>query len=213
MKKFRQHFKNHPITDAIILYAVYTALFFLTEQLNTRPAILLHSAIDDMIPFSRYAVVFYCLWFPEIAAVILYVYFKRSRDEFFRAVFLPLMLMMCSLAIYFIIPTQLNLRPETVDGNDVFAWATRVIYSVDDSRNVCPSIHVAVCYLMADIWIRNTDRKTGVLMTVLNVLISLSTLFLKQHSIIDVAVGVVYAVLFRYLFDRWLRKIAGEDAQ
>ena len=201
LKKVKDVFNRHPIIYSILLYAAYTLCFFLTERINTREAYLIHSSMDDLIPFSRFAVIPYCLWFPEIAIVLLYVCFRKDEDEFFRAVSLPLMLMFCSLPLYYLFPTEINLRPAAVAGNDVLSLLTRFIYSVDDSRNVCPSIHVGVCYLMADIWQRNTGRKTGIRMIILNVIISVSTLFLKQHSVIDVLAGFLYGILIRKIAD------------
>ena len=204
LKKFREVFNRHPIIFSIILYALYTSCFFLTERFNTREAFLIHSYLDDLIPFGRFAVIPYCLWFPEIAITLLYVYYFKDEDEFFRDVFLPLILMFCSLPIYYLFPTEINLRPATVPGSDIFATLTRFIYSVDDSRNVCPSIHVGVCFLMSDIWKRNTNRKTGIFMTILNAIISLSTLFLKQHSVIDVFAGLIYGFIVKTIIDSFV---------
>lgn len=206
INKIKERFNRHPIVNAIALYGFYTLCFFLTEQLNTREAFLIHSSLDDLIPFSRYAVLPYCLWFPEIAIALLYVYFRADEDEFFRAVFLPLAMDFCSLLLFYLFPTEIHLRPAAVLGNDICAVLTRFIYGVDDSRNVCPSLHVAVCFLLSDIWSRNTDRKTGICMIVLNIIISISTLFLKQHSVIDLVFGCAYAILFRYLFDSCLKE-------
>ena len=202
LQKFQNSFNRRPILNAILLYGFYTLCFFVTEQLNTREAFLVHSVLDDLIPFSKYAVIPYCLWFPEIAIVLLYIYFRGDQKEFFRAVFLPVLLMFCSLLLYYLFPTEIHLRPDTVPGNDLFAWLTRFIYSVDNSKNVCPSIHVAVSYLMGDLWQRNTDHKTGIIMIVLNIIISISTLFLKQHSFIDVVAGLLYGRLIRFIYDR-----------
>lgn len=86
-------------------------------------------------------------------------------------------------------------------GDDFFAVLTRFIYSVDNCKNVCPSIHVSCCFLMSDIWIRNTDRKTGITMLIINLIISISTLFLKQHSIIDVIFGALFGFLVKVMYD------------
>lgn len=204
--KMKEVFGRHPIINTILLYGFYTLCFFLTEQLNTGKAILIHSPIDDLIPFSRYAVIPYCLWFVEIAVTLLYVCFHSDKDEFFRAVFLPLVMNFCSFPLFYLFPTEIHLRPEYISGNDICALLTRFIYRVDDNRNVCPSLHVANCLLMSDIWLRNTQRKTGILIVVLNVIISISTLFLKQHSVIDLVCGCAYAIVFRYLFDSCLKE-------
>ena len=127
LKKVKDVFNRHPIIYSILLYAAYTLCFFLTERINTREAYLIHSSMDDLIPFSRYAVIPYCLWFPEISIVLLYVHFRKDEDEFFRAVFLPLMLMFCSLPLYYLFPTEINLRPAAIVGNDVLSLCLPVL--------------------------------------------------------------------------------------
>ncbi len=204
LKKFREVFNRHPIIFSILLYALYTSCFFLTERFNTREAFLIHSSLDDLIPFSRFAVIPYCMWFLEIALTLLYVYFYKDRNEFFRTVFLPLILMFCSIPIYYLLPTKIDLRPLSVPGNDIAAFLTRFIYTVDNTRNVCPSGHVYVCFIMADIWKRNAGKKTAFYMLALNVIISISTLFLKQHSIIDLLAAVIYGAIMKKIADTFI---------
>ena len=195
-----------PVLSSIVLYSIYTTCFFLLEKLDLPSVMIIHSRLDDLIPFSRFAVFPYCLWFAEIAAVMLYVCFRCEKEEFYRSLTLILTTMFLSLLIFLLIPNEIHLRPESVSGNDLAAFLTRAIYAVDNSKNVCPSIHVSVSYLMSDIWKRNTDRRTGVLMILLNIFISVSTLFLKQHSIIDVFWGLIYGFLIRFLYDQRKKK-------
>ena len=200
--KIKELFSKHPILYSTGLFMLYTICFFITEKINSRPAFLIHSFIDDLIPFSSYAAIPYCFWFIEIAVVLLYVYRSKGNDELFRSVSLILSAMITATVLYFLFPTQIDLRSANVPGNDLCALLTRFIYTVDNSRNVCPSGHAYVCYLMSVIWKRNADKKTALFMAVLNIVISVSTLFLKQHSIIDILIGLIYGILIRYISDR-----------
>lgn len=213
MKTLKAQIYKYPIIYTLLFYGIYIFGFFLIEQVNQRPAILIYSVFDDWIPFSKYAVVPYCMWFVEIAGILLFLYFKKSRDIYIRNMALILSSMMCALPIFCLFPTAVDLRPSSVIGDDILSKLVRFIYFVDDSRNVCPSLHVTECYLMIKIWNQYIGKKKGLPMMILNVIICISTLFLKQHSVIDVVVGLLYGILFKYLFDLIVsKKLSATDS-
>ena len=81
-----------------------------------------------------------------------------------------------------------------------------MIWSADTSTNVCPSIHVASTFAIflavqrSRIW---KHRKLVVgICSVLTVMICLSTLFLKQHSVIDVVCGIALSTALHFVFRR-----------
>ena len=107
------------------------------------------------------------------------------------------------LIVSYIYPNVLHLRPSEFPRENVFTDMVRWLYRTDTPTNVLPSIHVfnslAVhmsltnCEALRD----HKDVRYGSL--VLTLLIILSTMFLKQHSVIDVCCGATLA-LFGYLF-------------
>ena len=92
---------------------------------------------------------------------------------------------------------------------------TRFIYSVDPGTNVCPSIH---CYnsIGLSIAIIKSKRlgKSKLIVIgsiVLSTLICMSTVFVKQHSIIDVyfAIGlavIMYLIVYVPNYERIFKK-------
>ena len=112
--------------------------------------------------------------------------------------------MTIALACYVILPTGLNLRPCYVPGTDIFARAVRFLYSTDTPINVCPSIHVfnsvtlMLAYYRSAIFDAPRRRWMRSAAMVLCVSISLSTILLKQHSVIDVVFGLLLALLLDY---------------
>lgn len=108
--------------------------------------------------------------------------------------------MTIALACYAVLPTALDLRPYWVPGSDIFAQTVRFLYRTDTATNVCPSIHVfnSVTLLLAYYRSRifDTPRRRWMrpAAAVLCVSIVCSTVLLKQHSCIDVALGALLAL-------------------
>ena len=44
---------------------------------------IMHSSLDDMIPFNEYFVIPYLLWFAYVTAAIAYLFFKNKEERFF----------------------------------------------------------------------------------------------------------------------------------
>jgi len=79
-----------------------------------------------------------------------------------------------------------------VDGEGFFAWALQGIYSSDVRYNCLPSLHVAQCFLAALTCYR-VHRGVGAAAGVWAFLVGLSTLYTKQHYVLDVIAGMFLA--------------------
>ena len=84
-------------------------------------------------------------------------------------------------------------------GSDIFARLVRMLYAVDSSKNVCPSIHVLntvtlmIGYRRSRCFDEPGRRWMRPAANVLGAAIILSTMLLKQHSCIDVVLGAALA--------------------
>ena len=192
---------QHPIRVNIIYWLVYIISFFAVERIVTIPRYVIHSPLDDMIPFTKYAIIFYVLWFPYIAFSLIYFVLKSEKVDFWKLSVSLMISMMPTLLFYVLMPNGIHLRPETVEGNDIFAWAVRMIWNSDNTCNVCPSLHVIVTVLIDMAWSTSSLAKDKPAWRwtshVVDVLICASTVLLKQHSIIDVFCGIAVAVIVR----------------
>ena len=139
MRKLRQWTLNHPLQFVSVFMLVYFTWFSLLEK-YAQPVLMIHSKLDDKIPFCEYFIVPYLLWFVWIAGTFVYFYIK-SRDDFYHACRYMFTGMIVCLIIYTLIPNGLNLRPE-ITNNNIFSRLVDMIWSVDTATNVCPSIHV-----------------------------------------------------------------------
>jgi membrane-associated phospholipid phosphatase len=190
MDKLRRKIRRHPYYTVMLYFVCYTAVFTLLEAW-VRPVHLIHCRLDDLMPFCRWAVIPYVMWFGWVPAV-LFVLLRRSADGFWR-VFEGLAAgTSLTLVIYAVFPTGLALR-HPVYGSDLFSWMIRMIYRSDTATNVCPSLHVFVTVLLLlalcdAAWLSPTKRRLNELLAVA---ICASTVLIDQHSLIDVACGVV----------------------
>lgn len=181
----------------VFLYAfIYMPWFMYLEANVTSGYHIIHSSIDDMIPFVEFFIIPYLLWFVFIAAVVLYFFFT-DVPGFYRLCTLLFTGMTIFLIISTFFPNGLALRPTVFTRDNVFVDMVKVLYAADTSTNVLPSLHVfnslGVCIAIAHSTALSEHRITRHCCYILAGLIVLATMFLKQHSVIDVAAGFIMA--------------------
>lgn len=194
-KKYRHLF-------LILFWPVYLSLFVLTEKLVV-PIYNIYSPLDDLIPFCEFFVIPYVLWYALLAFVSLYTLFFdiQSFKKFY--IFLSVTCIV-TFAIYIIFPNEQNLRPTEFARDNIFVDIMKNLYALDTNSNVCPSIHVIFSLGMLFTMWNSKHFSTPVWRTVwlvITLLICMATVFLKQHSILDILGGVVLSVvIFPFAF-------------
>lgn len=192
---------RHPILFMALYAVFYLASFAFLEKHILIPDLWVHCRLDDLIPFCKYAIIPYVMWFPWIPFTLFYLLWKAPRADFWRLC-LPLFAgMTLSLLFYVVVPNGLTLRPRSVPGTDIFAVAVRSLYRSDTPTNVCPSIHVfnsvtlMLAYYRSNCFDAPRRRWMRPASAVLCLAIVLSTMLLKQHSVIDVVFGILLALV------------------
>ena len=113
---------------------------------------MIHSVLDDKIPFVEYFIVPYLLWFVFIAAVFLYFFFT-DVEGFYKLAKLSFIGMTIFLLISTVFPNGLTLRPVVFPRDNIFTDMVRMLYLADTPTNVFPSLHVfnslAACIAIA----------------------------------------------------------------
>lgn len=198
MKQFL-HKYNHIWTALYMV--IYLIWFGLLEARHTQYRVM-HVPLDDQIPFCEYFIIPYLLWFVFIAATFIYFFFQ-SKEEYYRLAIYMFSGMTICLIIYTFWPNGQNLRMDINPDKNIFTRLVSMIYSADNNENVCPSIHVfntlgaCVAIFKSKCIKKNSWLKPSV--TILSVLIILSTMFLKQHSVVDVLCAFVLAIIMYVL--------------
>lgn len=193
----------------------YLAVFEIIEHWNRLHYTVIHSWVDDTIPFCEIFVIPYFLWFVYVFGTCIYLFLVDEKSYHEVATFLSIgMGFFLIVSIFF--PNILMIRPETMPRENLFTKLVQFLYSIDTPTNVTPSIHVYDSIgIMIAMW--HTDagkfhsRTAKILMDVQGFLIILATMFIKQHSFSDVVVGtgfaiILYIVVYRMGFVLMSRK-------
>ena len=178
-------------------------MYFITEQfIPVDKCFIMHSRLDDIIPFCEVFVVPYVFWYFLIAWSL--VYFAMYNPENFKN--LMKFIIICqvtAMVIYIVFPNRQDLRPEIMPRDNIFTRLVGLLYSFDTDTNVCPSMHVAYSIGIASVWLKEKGAAVGtkIFVVITCILVCLSTMFIKQHSAVDffvaipvclIAEGIVY---------------------
>ena len=181
----------------LLYFLIYLPWFGSLEKTVTTHFHVIHVGLDDKIPFCEYFIIPYFLWFAYIAWGLGYFYFK-NKDEYFRLCAVLFTGMTVFLVISTLYPNGHYLRPTSFERDNIFVHLVQWLYTTDTSTNLFPSIHVfnSIAVTQA-VWHSENFRKNYVVRigsAVLATSIILSTMFLKQHSVFDVATGFLMAI-------------------
>ena len=213
-RKFRLSKINSPEFSHLKLligWIGYFALYLLTENLISYDSChIIHSKLDDVIPFCEYFVVPYVLWYAYVAISLLY-FALYNIDSFKKLSTFIIFTQVIAMTVYILYPNRQDLRPDEFERNNFFTFIVGILYKLDTSTNVCPSLHVGYSVAIASVWLKEKGIsplwKTA--STIFATLVCLSTAFIKQHSVVDifwalVMCGAIEIVIYR---SYWVKKL------
>jgi membrane-associated phospholipid phosphatase len=185
----------------VLSYALIYLPWFHYLEVNVKgDYTVMHVTLDDLIPFNEYFVVPYVLWFVYMFVAFWYFFFA-SRQEFYRMCTFLIAGMTISLLICTFFPNGTDLRVEVDPQKNVFCWLVHFIHQADTATNVFPSIHAYNSIGVHSAVMNSQSLKNKPIVRrvsfLLMMMICLSTVFLKQHSVVDV-LGATILGLFMY---------------
>lgn len=195
----------------VLLYAfIYVPWFLYLENRKNVHYYLIHSPLDNYIPFVEYFIVPYLLWFVFIFVTALY-FFLTSRTDFYRLAAFLCIGMTLFLVICTVFPNGLHLRPDTFVRDNIFTDLVQILYKTDTPTNVLPSIHVfnsiGAVIAISHSYSLKKHKYIRYLAYGLAFLIILSTVFLKQHSVTDVVAAFAMAcIIYPFVYAAENRK-------
>lgn len=194
--------KIHPLCY-LLLFAATSAIYSIINQ-SPADAVDVTTRFDESIPFLKIFVVPYLLWYPFIYGLLIYYCFK-DRQRYYVSLSSIVAGKLICFVIYVCWQSTVP-RPEVV-GTDMFAELMRMVYSHDQPVNCLPSIHVLTTFiLMIAVNSRKEDfKREHAFVTTFGWLIILSTMFTKQHAILDVLAGILLACIMYALMQHAFR--------
>ena len=172
----------------LLAWVGYFILYFITERfIPAEHCYVVHCALDDMIPFLEVFLIPYVFWYLLIAGSLLY-FALYNPNSFRKLMTYIIVTQIIAMAVYIIFPNRQDLRPDVFPRNNLLTKGVELIYAVDTNTNVCPSLHVGYSLGIASVWLKEKEVprsiKTFVLICV--ILICMSVVFIKQHSVVDI---------------------------
>jgi membrane-associated phospholipid phosphatase len=155
-------------------------------------------ALDRLLPVNpEWALVYGALY---AFLIVVPVFVVRHEELLHRTVLAYLSVWALAYLCFLLYPTVAP-RPNTVLGNGFAAWGLRFLYDADPPYNCFPSLHVAHSFVSA-LACHRVHRNFGVVAISCASLVALSTLYTKQHYVVDVIAGVLLAFLAFAVFLR-----------
>jgi len=187
------------ILPLLVFMVVYMAWFILLEMREDGVFYEIYCKADSMIPFCKYFIVPYYLWFFFVPFVVLSLLIHDEK-EYLRVSSTLMFGMMLFLLISSVYPNVLYLRPKTVEGSDIFSKMVRMLYGGDTPTNVFPSVHAYNTFcvqlgIYLSSWSFFKKKSVRISSTCLSILITMATVFLKQHSVLDVTCALALMLL------------------
>ena len=181
----------------LIGWPLYFLMYFVTERLIPESSChVIHSVVDDIIPFNEYFVLFYVSWYFFMVWSLL-EFMLYDIKSFIKAQKLIVGMQIIAVVTYIVWPSVQYLRPDNFEHANFCTWLLGMIYSKDTPTGVCPSLHVGYTLAVLSAWLTAKDANPSkkIFVAAWAMLICISVCFVKQHSFTD-----VWAALVLYLF-------------
>lgn len=198
---------NNPEFSHLKLFSgwlIYFLMFYLTEKLiPVKECCVIHCRLDDLIPFCEFFVIPYVLWYFLIAGSLLYFLFYNV-ESFKKLQTYIILTQFIAMAVYIAFPNMQDLRPESFPRDNFSTDLVGLLYTVDTNTNVLPSLHVAISIAIASVWAK--EKTVSVVfrafIIIFAITICLSTVFIKQHSILDGFASLVMCAIIEVIIYR-----------
>lgn len=186
----------------LLFLLVMPVLGLIYKILNTNPRnpVILSTNLDTMIPFLPIFIVPYIVWYAFILGYLIYFWYK-DISVYLKTLSVIVIGELVCFVIYFYFQTTVP-RPKLV-GDGILVDLVGMIYSHDQPFNAFPSIHVLTTFaiILGNINIRNKHVFHSVFVSVMGSMIIISTLFVKQHYILDMFASMfltsfIYGIVF-----------------
>lgn len=173
------------LSSNFIVY--YLTLFLLPDNIKRYDLSL---SLDDKIPTVPFFVLIYVLAFVQWVAS----YILHSRDSeltCYKITTAGITAKLICLIFFIALPTEITISE--VQGSGFFEWGTRFIHSADRPYNLFPSIHCLESWLCfrGALMLKRKNYYYITLQGIFTLFVFASTLFIKQHFIVDIPAGIL----------------------
>lgn len=199
--------KFHHLLPFLIFMVLYMIWFEILEHITRTNSMLISCTLDQYIPFLEGFIIPYDSWFFFLAFGLLLLLIQDPH-AYDQAVTFLMTGMIVFLLVSTFLPNRLDLRPSVMPRDNIFIRMVASLWAIDPAENVWPSIHVYDTIALATAMIAShaswmKKARMRLLIIVWAALIILSTLFIRQHSLIDhltayIMFGIMALLIYRF---------------
>jgi membrane-associated phospholipid phosphatase len=177
------------LTALLLTLFGWLALYFFVNRLQVDPSrrIDMRIELDQKIPYMP---LFALVYFSTYVFVLLPFFILSDARRFYWMLTSFILISMISSLIHATVPSKIE-RVEQVTTGGFSGWALGLFQKTCKPYGNFPSMHVGLSVPVVAASFLTGGPVVGSLMLVWAVLISVSTLYTKQHYILDVLAGVV----------------------
>jgi membrane-associated phospholipid phosphatase len=188
---------RNSIIGFIVFLVAFPAYLLCNHLLYSENLGKLDTPADSWFPFIYqsilvYSWVYFFLFLP--------VFVVRSYELFIQVAKAYLLIAAISIFLFIVFPIRID-RPRIPHQDEFLWWGISLNFLIDKPSNCFPSMHVSNA-IIAGLSVVRFSPRVGVIALIGALMISVSTLTLKQHYIADVLAGGLIAHLADYLFIR-----------
>jgi membrane-associated phospholipid phosphatase len=196
IEKYPPLIRNLIMTCFLFLIALpgYMIISY-TVDISKSPSLALF--LDAKIPFVPWTIAIY-----DWIYIIIFIPLFTVKDlDLLKAVAKAFtFVILISLSVFIFFPVKIE-RPELSQPKNFIEWWVWINYTLDKPTALFPSMHVSNAILSALVPI-HWSKRIGIPALLLSFAISISTLTVKQHFIVDVIAGSILAVMSYFIFIR-----------
>jgi membrane-associated phospholipid phosphatase len=191
--------RPYPVTGPMVFLVSLVPIYLVIARRARGSAVHVPElALDRLLPLEPF-------WAPVYGAlyaflILLPVLVVQQPEMIRRTVWAYITVWSVSYTCFLLYPTVAS-RPDTVTGDDFAVWGLRFLYDADPPYNCFPSIHVAHSFVSA-LACHRVHRTLGRVALLCAALVGISTLFTKQHYVVDVIAGIALALTANAVFLR-----------
>jgi len=191
----------------LLMFLLWAGGFFLIAYFID-PAEASHVGIpmDDRIPFFPPTVFIYL----GLYTMYILPYMLVKDAETFKVIIGSyITILIIGYVVFLFFPTSI-VRPE-FEVTNFSTWVLGIVYAADKPVNCFPSMHVAMVSMSA-LMVWELNRVMGTVAIIYGLAIAVSTVFTKQHFILDVVAGLILtAVVYYAYFKQKIMRVVGRN--
>lgn len=203
-RSFRHNELEMNTLQRLILILVFFAIVSIS-YLGSQYIIVTHIGVSNLsvmipgeerIPFLPVFLIIYVSFY----ALPVIVFMKlRERGRLYKSMMAFLIAVGVHLVFFFTMPISYVLRPELEWSSELFSQLFQILYLIDQPINTFPSMHVSFAFLSHYV-VKRYFPKYARASLIVACAVACSTLFVKQHYVMDVVSGFAMAAMINHFY-------------